>query len=199
MLTVGITGGIGSGKTTVCRVFGVLGVPVFHADVIARQLQDEDPGIRASLSALFGTGIYDRNGLLNRKKLAGIIFTDSALLKRVNGIVHPVVHRTFDNWKKLHAGCPYVLYEAAILFETGSYHTFDYTILVTADVQERLDRVMKRDQATAEAIIQRMKNQMDDTEKKRLADFVLENNDNQLIIPEILKLDQILKVKNHVW
>ena len=194
-LSIGITGGIGSGKSTVCKVFRTLGIPVFQADLVARRLQDEDPAIRKSLTGLFGPEIYTENGTLNRKKLAGIIFSDHQELETVNNVVHPAVHKEFNNWKKQMAHYPYVLYEAAILFETGSANTFDYTILVIADENERMERVMKRDHITAEAILMRMKNQMNDADKILLADYIIENNDNQLIIPQILKLDQILKSK----
>ncbi len=199
MLTIGITGGIGSGKSTVCRVFRVLGIPVFQADLAARRLQDEDPHIKSSLIKLFGPEIYTENGLLNRKLLAGIIFEDHVLLEQVSQLVHPAVHKEFDHWKGQRVNVPYVLYEAAILFETGSFHGFDYTILVVADEKERMERVMKRDQVSAASTKQRMNNQMKDAEKIKLADFVIENNDNQLIIPQVLKLDQIFKSKSHVW
>ena len=199
MLTVGITGGIGSGKSTVCRVFSVLGVPVFQADNVARRLQDEDLQIKSSLIELFGPNIYAENGLLNRRKLAHIVFSNPDYLMQVNGLVHPAVHREFEHWKGLKSGFPYVLYEAAILFETGRASKFDYTILVIAEEKERLERVLKMDNLSAEAILQRIRNQMSDKEKIELADFVIKNNDNQLIIPEILKLDQFLKSNSHVW
>ncbi len=193
MLTIGITGGIGSGKSTVCKIFGVLGIPVFQADIVARKLQNEDPHIKVSLIDLFGPEIYTEDGLLNRKKLATTIFNDRFLLDKVNNLIHPAVHQEFEKWKAQKTNHPYVLYEAAILFETGSSYIFDYTILVIADEKERIERVMKRDQFTLAAIIQRMQNQMKDTEKMKLSDFVIENNDNQMIIPQILKIDQILK------
>jgi dephospho-CoA kinase len=199
MLTVGITGGIGSGKTTVCKVFRVLGVPVFQADLVAARLQDENSHIKEELTHLFGPDIYGADGLLDRKKLAGIIFADHLLLEKVNNLIHPAVHHEFNRWKTEMGKFPYILYEAAILFETGSYLNFDLTILVIADEKERLARVMKRDHSTEEAILKRMHNQMLDTEKRKLADFIIENNDDQLILPQILKLDQILKTKSHVW
>ena len=199
MLTIGITGGIGSGKSTVCRVFRVLGAPVFQADLVARKLQDEDPEIRGRLIGLFGPEIYTENGLLNRKKLAEIIFNDQLLLEKVNKLIHPAVHRELKKWKEQMFKFPYVLYEAAILFETGNFRSFDYTILVVADQKERIERVMKRDNLSAEAVLRRMNNQMKDADKIILADFIIENNDNQLIIPQILKLDQFLKSNSHVW
>jgi dephospho-CoA kinase len=193
MLTVGITGGIGSGKSTVCKVFRVLGIPVFQADNVARRLQDEDVHIRSKLIEYFGPDIYTDHNLLNRKKLAGIIFNSPADLERVNHLIHPAVHNEFENWKAIMTCYPYLLYEAAILFETGSASRFDYTILVVTDEKERLERVMKRDNLSSEAILQRMRNQMQDSEKMKLASYIIKNNDNQLIIPQILILDQLLK------
>jgi dephospho-CoA kinase len=193
MLTVGITGGIGSGKSTVCRVFSVLGIPVFQADNVARKLQDEDLRIKNELMVLFGNEIYFENGLLNRKKLAQIIFNNKKDLESVNKLIHPAVRLEFENWKKQMSEFPYILYEAAILFETGNSYNFDFNILVVADEKERIERVMKRDKVTAEAILQRMNNQMKDSDKMKLANFIIENNDNQLVIPKILKLDQLLK------
>lgn len=197
MLTVGITGGIGSGKSTVCKVFRVLGVPVFQADLVARNLQNEDSRIKFQLTELFGSEIYD-NGLLNRRRLAEIIFNNKIQLEKVNNIIHPAVHREFEMWKQRHSQHPYILYEAAILFETGSYHSFDYIIMVMTDEKERIERVMRRDNVSEEAIRRRMLNQMADSQKRKLADFVIENNDNQMIIPKILELDKILKSKKHV-
>lgn len=199
MLTIGITGGIGSGKTTVCKVFKVLGIPVFQADMVAGKLQNEDPQIKKSLKALFGADIYAEDGLLNRRKLAGIIFNDRKLLEKINNIIHPAVHQEFNKWKAQFKNFPYVLYEAAIVFETGSFRKFDRTILVVAAEKERIERVMKRDHTTAEAIIQRMHNQFPDAKKMKMADFIIENNDNQLVIPQILELDQFLKSNSHVW
>jgi len=199
MLTIGITGGIGSGKTTVCKVFKVLGIPVFQADMVAAKVQNEDPQIKKSLVALFGSDIYMDDGLLNRKKLAGIIFNDRNLLGKINNIIHPAVYQEFIKWKEQFEDFPYVLYEAAIIFETGSFRNFDRTILVVASEKERIQRVIKRDHTTAEAITQRIQNQFSDSEKMQLADFIIENNDNQLVIPQIIKLDQLFKSNNHVW
>lgn len=199
MLTVGITGGIGSGKSTVCKVFRVLEIPVFQADNVARKLQDEDIEIKNELMVLFGTDIYFENGLLNRRKLAQIIFSNQKDLNSVNKLIHPAVRQKFENWKEQMSEFPYLLYEAAILFETGNSQNFDYNILVVTDEKERMERVMKRDKLSSEAILQRMHNQMKDSDKMKFADFIIENNDNQLILPEVLKLDQLLKSYSHVW
>jgi dephospho-CoA kinase len=199
MLKVGITGGIGSGKSTVCRVFSVLGIPVFHADLQAGKLQNEDSQIVKELTEIFGPEIYSAEGLLNRKMLASIVFSNRGLLEKLNGIIHPAVHREFEKWCAGYATFPYVIYEAAILFETGNFRNFDFTIVVIADEQERIQRVIKRDLSKLEEVLQRMSHQMVDKEKIKMADFVLENNDNQLIISQIIKLDQLLKSKSHVW
>lgn len=198
MLTIGITGGIGSGKTTVCKIFAVLGVPVFQADSVAGKLQNEDPVVVSKLTTLFGNQIYSAEGLLDRKRVASIIFDNKLLLEEVNNIVHPAVHQAFDHWKSKYGDSPYVIYEAAILFETGSFHNFDLSILVVADEEERIGRVMKREKTTVDAIRNRMRNQMIDSEKIKLADYIINNNDNQLIIPQVLKLNEILKSKSHV-
>jgi dephospho-CoA kinase len=193
MKKIGITGGIGSGKTIVCEVFKVFGIPVFHADAVARELQDSDERIRMKLIELFGTPIYLPNGSLDRKKLAGIIFNDPLLKDQVTQLVHPIVQESFHHWKSHHIQEDYILYEAAILFETGSYRNFDYTVLVVADEATRLKRVMKRDLTTPELILERIRNQMSDQEKIPLADFIIENDEKQLILPQILKLDQTFR------
>jgi len=151
------------------------------------------------LIGIFGAEIYSEEGLLNRKKLASIVFNDRELLEKLNCIIHPAVHREFEKWSTRNSNFPYVIYEAAILFETGNFRNFDFTILVVADEQERIERVSKRDHSKPEEVLQRMNNQLMDKEKIKMADFVIENNDNQLIISQILKLDQLLKSKSHVW
>jgi dephospho-CoA kinase len=193
MLTIGITGGIGSGKSTVCKVFNVLGIPVFQADAVAARLQNEDPQIVDQMITIFGADVYLPGGILNRKMLASIIFSDDLLLEKVNGIIHPAVHEAFRRWKSNFSGCPYLLYEAAILFETGSFRSFDKSILVVAKEEERIARVLKREQTSEEAIRKRISHQMSDQEKMKMADYVIYNNDNEMIIPQILTLDKILK------
>lgn len=199
MLSIGITGGIGSGKSTVCKVFNILGIPVFQADFVAMKLQNENQGIISGLKRLFGSDIYTNEKQLNRKKLASIIFNNKSLLNEVNQLIHPTVHLEFDRWKDAQKDVPYIVYEAAVLFETGRYRSFDCSILVLADEKERVERILRRDQITREEIEHRMRNQMSDIEKRNFADFIIENNDNQMIIPQILKLDTQLKLKNHVW
>lgn len=173
MKIVGITGGIGSGKTTVAKMFASLGVPIYNADIEAKILTNTSPIIRESLIKLLGKEVY-KNGELNRKFMADKIFNDKVLLQNANAIIHPQVAKHFKNWVK-NQDFPYVLKEAAILFESGSYKQCDQVILVTAPKETRILRVMERDNATREEVEARMKNQWEDSEKMKLADFILQN------------------------
>lgn len=199
MIRVGITGGIGSGKTTVCEVFKMLGVPVFFADLEARNLQDHDPEIKKELIGLFGNEIYLPQGTLNRMKLSGVIFNDKQALKKVNAIIHPRVRKRLTTWANQYQDQPYVLYEAAILFESGSYKECDLNIIVVADKQLRLTRVIKRDGLKEYDILSRMNNQLPDEQKIPLADFVIYNDQQRLIIPQVLDIDKIIKEHGKVW
>ncbi|HZL08941.1 MAG TPA: dephospho-CoA kinase [Prolixibacteraceae bacterium] len=194
MIKVGVTGGIGSGKSTVCKVFKILGIPVFEADVAARQLMNSDPVIREQLIRLFGTSVYQSDLTVDRKLLGGIVFDDPSLLAQLNAIVHPVVQKSFDEWC-LAQQCPYILHEAAILFESGFYKMMDKTIAVVTSEDERIERVMKRDKITEELVRQRIENQWSDEQRIERADFVIGNNDNELIIPQIIDIDK--KIRAH--
>ena len=192
MLKIGITGGIGSGKSTVCRVFSVMGIPVFEADKVARNLMDTDEEIHEKLVRLFGAAVYLPDQTVNRKYLAGIVFKDPSLLAKLNEIVHPVVRKTFFDWCERQKS-PYIIHEAAILFESGFYKMMDKTITVVTNEDERIHRVMKRDGITMELVKERIKNQWSDEERMKLADFVIGNNDDQLIIPQIIEIDKKIK------
>jgi dephospho-CoA kinase len=192
MLKIGITGGIGSGKSTVCRVFSALGIPVFEADKVAKSLMDTDESIRAKLLSLFGTAVYLPNRVVDRKHLAGIVFNDPSLLEQLNSIVHPVVRKTFFDWCKKQQS-PYIIQEAAILFESGFYKMMDKTIAVVTSENERIQRVMKRDGLTLELVKERIKNQWSDEERIKLADFVIGNNDDELIVPQIIEIDKKIR------
>lgn len=194
MIKVGITGGIGSGKTTVCKVFRVLGIPVFEADTTAKQLMNTDDELRKNLIGLFGTAVYQPDQTIDRKHLAGIVFTNPSLLAQLNGLVHPVVRKAFEEWCLIQHS-PYVLHEAAILFESGFYRMMDKTITVVTSEKQRIERVVKRDRLTVELVKQRMRNQWSDDEKIKLADFVIGNNDRELIIPQIVEIDK--KIRAH--
>ena len=193
MKKIGITGGIGSGKTTVCNIFKLLGIAVFHADDEARNLQNNDPQIINALTELFGAHIYSPNGILDRKKLAAIIFNDQRALANVNAIIHPLVRRRFLEWVENNGNAPYVLYEAAILLESGYASDFDKNILILADENIRIDRVIRRDQTSVALIKQRIKNQMTDIQKIKMVDYTIENNDAKLLFPQILELDKFIR------
>ncbi|MDP2687984.1 MAG: dephospho-CoA kinase [Aequorivita sp.] len=173
MKIVGLTGGIGSGKTTVAKLFSELGVPVYIADEEAKKLTDSSKSIRSKLIQLLGEQTYI-DGSLNRKYVADKIFTDKALLNAVNAIIHPKVAAHFKKWA-LRQKANYVIKEAAILFENGGYKECDVVILVTAPKALRMQRVIKRDNATQAEIEQRMGNQWSDSKKKKLADIIIEN------------------------
>lgn len=198
-LTIGITGGIGSGKSTVCRVFRILGVPVFEADMVAKKLYDSNSEVKAGLIRLFGEHIYTPGGLLDRKKLASLIFANEIHLAKVNELVHPVVRKEFENWLKNHKKAPYIIHEAAILFESGFYKMMDFTLLVTAPENERIARVMARDGLTEKMVRERMQKQWSEEKKQKLAGRVLANDNKNLIIPEIIQIDKNLKEHGKIW
>jgi len=192
MIKVGITGGIGSGKSTVCRVFSTLGIPVFIADHVAKELMHTDQGIREKLINLFGPDVYLPNQSIDRIYLAGIVFKNTSLLTQLNEIIHPEVQKAFEEWC-LTKKSPYILHEAAILFESGFHKIMDMTIAVVANEEERIQRVMKRDKINSEQVKQRIRNQWSDQQRVLLADFVISNNDNELIIPQILEIDKKIR------
>ena len=198
-LIVGITGGIGSGKSTVCRIFQLLGVPVFEADAVAKNLYDSNPEIKAGLIRLFGEEIYTEDGLLDRKKLASVIFTNEIHLAQVNELVHPVVRAAFENWLKMHENVPYIIHEAAILFESGFYKMMNFTILVSAPEEQRIARVVARDGVTEQLVRKRIQKQWSEEKKQKLAGKTLVNDNKNLIIPEIIQIDKNLKEHGTIW
>ena len=197
-LAIGITGGIGSGKSTVCKIFKLLGVPVFEADLVAKTLVNSNTEIRNGLIQFFGKDIYSRDGRINRKMLANLIFNDDLLMEKVNRLVHPVVRNEYLNWIK-QQNSAYIIHEAAILFESGFYEMTDYTILVSAPNELRIERVTHRDQITPEMVKSRMLKQWTDEEKRKLASFELVNDNIKLLIPQILEIDKKLKTHGKIW
>jgi dephospho-CoA kinase len=190
MKTVGLTGGIGSGKSTVCKVFRVLGIPVFNSDQEAKRLMVDDEPLRAALASRFGEDIIRSNGL-DRKVLAEKVFNDPKALKDLNALVHPVVRQAFVDWVVLQTA-PYVIMEAAILVETGGYKAFDELVVVTAPETLRIQRVMNRDGASEEQVAARVKNQADDAERLAVANQVVYNDDSRLVIPQVLAIHEAL-------
>jgi dephospho-CoA kinase len=183
---LGITGGIGSGKTSVCRVFEVLGIPVFSADSEAREIMENDNGIISEINSIIGRDLY-KNGSLDRTELASIIFNDTTILKKVNSLVHPAVFDHFTKWTLIQS-TPYVIMEAAILFESGASAVVDKIATVIAPVEQRIKRVVLRNKLSQEQVMERMRNQMDDEERIRQSDFIISNSENDMIIPSILKI-----------
>jgi dephospho-CoA kinase len=191
MIKVGLTGNIGSGKTTVCRVFEMLDIPVYYADAEARKFLNS-PGVTGQLQILFGKNILDAEGKPDRKKIAGIVFRDKERLKQLNDIIHPLVRQGFESWLQMHSSSPYALQEAAILFETGHYRHFDKTILVTAPKQVRIERICRRDGVSVRDVEERMQNQSDQSALEKLADFTIHNDGRLLVIPQILRIHEQL-------
>jgi len=191
MKKIGITGGIGSGKTTVCRVFASFGIPVFYADTVAKEIMVTDRQLMEGVRTTFGAESYDEDGRLNNKHIAGIVFNNSTELEKLNALVHPAVFRAFDEWvATVPSTVPYILKEAALLFESGSYRTCDKTIVVTAPVAMKTQRVVDRDGLSAEQVAARMAKQWSDEEKVELADFLINNDGSRSLILQVMGLHQ---------
>jgi dephospho-CoA kinase len=188
MLKIGITGNIGGGKTTVSKIFEVLGIPVFYADDAAKKVMAEDAILIDALKKAFGAEAYFSDSTLNRKHIAAIVFNDDAQLAKLNSIVHPAVFRAFDNWVGQVKNVPYVMKEAALLFESSSYKMCDYSIMVTAPLELRIDRVMQRDGLSRAEIESRNAKQFSEEKKIQLANYVIRNDDTELVIPQVLEL-----------
>jgi dephospho-CoA kinase len=194
MFKVGITGNIGSGKTTVCKIFETLGIPVFYADDAAKKVMVSDAILIEGIKKAFGAESYQSDGSLNRKHISAIVFSSEEQLAKLNALVHPAVFRAFDLWVQQFEGredVPYVLKEAAILFESGSYKMCDRSLLVSAPQSLRIQRVVHRDKIPAEEVQKRESRQMAEEQKLALVDNVIINDDTQLVIPQVLKLHQL--------
>ncbi len=183
---MGITGGIGSGKSMVANIFAHLGVPVYNADVRTRILMNTEPKLISTMKAHFGEAAYINNAL-NRKHIADIVFNDKLQLKTLNEIVHPFSIADANTWGAQQTTA-YVVKESALLFETEAFHHVDYIVGVTAPVALRIHRVMKRDNVTREDVLLKMNNQMQDSIKMKLCNSVIINNEQQLVIPQVLHL-----------
>ncbi len=188
VIKLGITGGIGSGKSSVCRVFSVLGIPVFSADLEAKEIMENDTSIMRKINSIAGRNLY-LTGSLDRTELATLIFNDNTLLKKVNSLIHPLVFDHFKKWQ-LNQSAPYVIMEAAILFESGASDLVDRIATVVAPVEERVARVVLRNRLTREQVLERIRNQMDDDSRIKLSHYVIDNSENDMIIPAILKIHE---------
>jgi dephospho-CoA kinase len=189
LLKIGITGNIGSGKSTVCKIFETLNVPVYNADDRGKYLLQHNEKVKAQLIQNFGEGILS-NSMLNRSALAKIVFNDRDKLSVLESIVHPAVKEDFKEWVTKQES-PYIIKEAALLLEAGTHKDLDKLITVTAPLETRIKRVMERDHCTREEVLSRMKNQWPEEKKIEMADHVLVNDDLQLLLPQVLKLYNI--------
>jgi dephospho-CoA kinase len=186
-LKVGVTGGIGSGKSLVCSIFKVLQVPVFEADLEAKILMNSNPEIRQELIVLLGENVYTGQGTLDTKRMAEIIFNDKEIIQKVNQIIHPVVRNKFIAWGQ-EQNSDYIIQEAAILFESGAYQLMDFNILITAPEELRIKRVMERDRTTKQKVLDRMDNQWNDEKKIKLADFIIYNDESNFLVTQVLEI-----------
>lgn len=193
MLKIGLTGGIGSGKTIVAHIFEVLGIPVYYADEAAKKLMNEDPELKKQIVQRFGAAAY-KEGKLDRQFLGELVFSDPEKLARLNEIVHPVTLNDAAQWM-LRQKTPYAIKEAALIFEANLQSYFDYVIGVTAPESLRIDRVIKRDQSSREKVMKRIRQQMNEEEKISLCDFVIQNNELEAVLPQVIRIHERLLAK----
>lgn len=186
MIKVGVTGGVGAGKTIVCQVFEKLGVPVFNSDQQAKLIVDSDELVKQAIINLLGN-VYEQ-GKMNRAKVASIVFSNEESLKKLNAIIHPAVGKAYESFCEHYSHIPYTIKEAAILFETGINKKLDKVVVVAAEDEVRINRVMKRDNVKRDEVIARMNNQMLQQKKIELADYVIDNSGDELVLPQILAL-----------
>lgn len=187
MLKIGLTGGVGSGKTTVSKIFLSLGIPVFYADGIAQKIMNEDQSIKQKIISLFGKDAYTET--LNRKYIADIVFKDAFKLEQLNALIHPLTINAANEWMQQQTA-PYIIKEAALMFEAGASTNLDYVIGVYAPQPLCISRVIKRNNFTREQVLERMNNQIDETIKMKLCDFVIVNNEQEALLPQVLKLHE---------
>lgn len=192
MLKVGITGGIGTGKSTVCRVFNVLGIPTFDADIEAKALYDSNVELQTKVIDRYGEHLY-LNGVFQKQELAKIVFNDAQALKDLNAMVHPLVIAQSVEWFN-NQSTAYAIKEAALLIESGGHNTVDKLILVQAPLDERLERVQTRDKLSKNEVLKRIKRQMAEDEKALYADYIIKNGDQDSLINQVLEIHSKLKV-----
>ena len=192
MLKVGITGGMGSGKSTVCNILKNLGVPVFSSDDVGKMLLNNDDYLKSQIKKKFDSDMYTSSGTIDRERMARLVFNDPNELKKLNELVHPRVKAEFDSWCKKNEKKPYVVKEAAILFETGQHKELDKMVTVFCPKEERIRRIIKRDEVTKESVEKRMLHQYSDAERNALADFIIMNDGNEELLPQVMELHELL-------
>ncbi len=190
MIKVGLTGGIGSGKSTVAKVFEVLGIPVYYADDAAKKLMNEDESLKQKIKELFGPAVY-KDDILDKKNLAAIVFNNPQKLQLLNAWVHPATIAAAAIWLQQQT-TPYAIKEAALIFESGAQKDLDYVIGVHAPAALRIQRTMQRDGVTRAEVMARMDKQLDEIIKMRLCDFIIKNDEQELLIPQVVALHQKL-------
>ncbi len=190
MIRVGITGGIGTGKSTVCKIFASMGVPVLDADSLAKNIAEIDVNVRQQILDTFGNESYDEHGKYNRKFIASIVFKDVEKLKMLNNIIHPAVIEYSNKWADQHQDKKYVVKEAALMFESGSYKYNDLNIVVNAPKEIRIQRLLSRDNSSIEDIIRRIESQMSDAERDSMADKIIINDEQHSLIAQVYSLHQ---------
>ena len=188
MKKIGITGGIGSGKTTICKIFESLDIPVYYADDRAKALIIEDVTLVKNIKNLLGEESYLSDGSYNRKYVANIVFNDAEKLKQLNALVHPAVAKDTILWQRSQVSVPYTLKEAALIVETGGHHALDFLITVWAPKAIRIDRVVRRDDISREAVEARINKQMPEIEKLKTAHFVIINDGKNSLVQQVAKL-----------
>lgn len=191
MLRIGLTGGIGSGKSTVAKIFETLGIPVYYADDAGKRLMNENEALKTAIKKNFGDATYT-DGQLNRQLLSSLVFNDPQKLALLNSLVHPATIKDAEEWMQQQTS-PYAIKEAALIFESGSQGQLDKVIGVYAPATVRVNRVMQRDGVSREAVISRMNKQINEEIKMRLCDYVIHNDEQQLLIPQVVNVDNALK------
>lgn len=191
MLRIGLTGGIGSGKSTVAKIFEALGIPVYYADDAAKELMNTDPALKEAIIKNFGEQAYN-TGKLNRPYIASVVFADKQKLELLNALTHPATIAAANEWIKKQTA-PYIIKEAALLFESNAHPHLDYVIGVSAPLELRIKRVMKRDGLAKEEVLKRIERQMNEEEKLKRCDFIITNDEEQMVLPQVLELDKAFK------
>ncbi|MCF2503041.1 dephospho-CoA kinase [Dyadobacter sp. CY107] len=193
-LQIGITGGIGSGKSVVCKLFSCLGIPVYNADSRAKWLTNHNQQIINRVVALLGRDSYDAEGRYNTSYVSSLVFNNDDLLKKLNAIIHPVVMQDTADWVQNHATSPYVVKEAAIMNKAGDRNSLDYVVVVEAPLELRVSRILQRDKRSEDEIRAIVKRQVSDEDRKKVADFLINNDEESALIPQVLKLHDICKM-----
>ncbi len=194
---IGITGGIGSGKSLICKIFSTMNIPVYDADSRAKSLMNNDLVLKSSIQNLLGEQAYTPAGEYNRPWVASQVFNNPDLLKQLNSIVHPRVREDSQAWVKQHSNAPFLLYEAALMKAAGDGNMFDKVIVVNAPIDLRIKRVMKRDKRSEKEIRDIIARQISDEERLKIADFVIENNDKQSVLEQVLGLYEVLQANKN--